>query len=216
MVSSRRPAVVTLTAILIFTGCGRDEDEAATTTTTSSSTTSTTAGTTTSIRSGTSTTTGGQGSRLSQSCVLRDRDVRIGVRYPRDWRVNSGQTVPECTAFDPDPIELRGGTELPRELAVVVRVEPVGFDRASTAEGMRVEAERRMTVDGRPAVRQEVVTTGRGLGPAGQRSVRYIIDGGTDRSIITSTWNVEGNNFAASTEILDAMATSFDIEPRNP
>ena len=214
MLLSRRLAVVTVTAALTITGCGGDEDEA--TTTTLGPTTSTSAEPTTSSSSGTSTTTGEQGSRLSQSCVLRDRDVRIGVRYPRGWRVNSGQTVPECTAFDPDPIELRVGTELPRELAVVVRVEPVGFERASTAEGVRVEMERRLTVDGRRAVRQEVVTTGQGLGPAGQRSLRYIIDGGTDRSIIASTWNVEGNNFSASTEILDAMATSFDIEPRNP
>lgn len=215
MVTSRRLAVVALTATMTITGCGGDDDEAATTTTTSSSTTSTTAGPTTSRASSTSTTTGDQGRQLTQSCTLRDRDVRIGVRYPGGWHVNSAQTVPDCTAFDPDPIELQGATELPRELAVVMRVEPVGFDRASTAAGVRVEAETRMTVDGRRAVRQEVVTTGEGLGPAGQRSVRYIIDAGTDRSIIASTWNVEGNNFAASSEILDAMAAALDIEPRS-
>jgi len=208
------PWLVTLTATLAIAGCG-GVDESATTTSPTTPMSTPAGPTTTSTSSGTSTTTRDQGPPLTESCALRDREVRIGIRYPRGWRVNSGQTVPECTAFDPDPIQLGAATELPRELAVVVRIEPVGFDRASAADGVRVEAERRMTVDGRRAVRQEVVTTGRGLGPAGQRSVRYVVDGGTDRSILASTWNVEGNNFAASTEVLDAMATSFDIEPRN-
>jgi hypothetical protein len=34
---------------------------------------------------------------------------------------------------------------------VTLSIEPVGFDRASTADGVRVDAERRMTVDGRRA-----------------------------------------------------------------
>lgn len=215
MISIRRVAAVGLTAALATAACGGDDDEAATTTTTSISTTSTTAAPTTSSSSTTSTTTGDQGRRLTQSCTLQDRDVRVMVRYPEAWQANPGEPVPRCTAFDPEPIDLRRGTELPRDLGVVLRVEPVGFDRASAADVVRVEAERRMTIDGRRAVRQEVVTTGEGLGPAGQRSVRYIIDAGAERSIIMSTWEVEGNDFARSTDVLDAMANALDIEPRN-
>lgn len=215
MVSVRRVVAIGLTAALATTACGGDDDEAATTTTTSVSTTSTSAVPTTSSSSTTSTTTGDQRRRLTQSCTLQDRDVRIVVRYPEAWHVNTGEPVPGCTAFDPDPIDLRRGTELPRDLGVVLRVEPVAFGRASTAEGVRVEEESRTSIDGRTAVRQEVVTTGQGLGPAGQRSLRYIIDAGTDRSIIISTWDVEGNDFADDSEVLDAMATALDIEPRN-
>ena len=221
MVSVPRVVAVGLTAAVAIAGCGGDGEEAGTTTTTSPSAPTTAGPTTSTVRttstsSTTSTTTADQAPRLAQSCTLQDRDVRIVVRYPEAWHVNSAQPVPRCTAFDPDPVDLPGATELPRELAVVVRVEPVGFDRASTAEGVRVEAERRTTIDGRTAVRQEVVTTGAGLGPAGQRSVRYIIDAGTDRSIVISTWDVEGNDFPRSREVLDAMAAALDIEPRTP
>lgn len=221
MVSIPRVVAVGLTAAIAVAGCGGDDDEAGTTTTSSSGASTTAGPTTSTVRttstsSTTSTTTGDQAPRLAQSCTLEDRDVRIVVRFPEAWHVNSAQPVPRCTAFDPDPIDLPGRTELPRDLAVVLRVEPVGFDRASTAEGVRVEAETRTTIDGRTAVRQEVVTTGEGLGPAGQRSVRYIIDAGTDRSIVMSTWDVEGNDFARSRDVLDAMARALDIEPRNP
>lgn len=215
MISVRRAVAIGLTAALATAACGGDDDDAATTTTTSISTTSTTAVPRTSSSSTTSTTTGDQGSRLTQSCTLQDRDVRIVVGYPEAWHVNTGEPAPRCTAFDPDPIDLRRGTELPRDLAVVLRVEPIAFARASTADGVRVERESRTTIDGRTAVRQEVVTTGEGLGPPGQRSLRYIIDAGADRSIIISTWDVEGNDFADDSEVLDAMATALDIEPRN-
>ncbi len=196
---TRYLAAVTVVATVAAAACGDGDDEAATTTTTSSTT---------------STTRGDQRRALTQSCTQQDREVRIVVRYPEGWHANDGEEVVRCTAFDPEPIELRPGTEFPADLGVVLRVEPVGFDRASTAAGVRVEDERRVTIDGRRAVRQEAVTTGTGLGPAGRRSVRYVIDGGTDRSIIATTFDVEGNDFTVSVDVLDAMAATLEIDPR--
>lgn len=98
------------------------------------------------------------------------------------------------------------------DLTFVVRVEPVGIDRARTARGMRVEAEAETRVDGRRAVRQHLVSTGEGLGPPGQRSLRYVIDAGTDRSVVFSAVDGDGNDFGGSTEVLDAVAARLDVE----
>lgn len=205
VMGSMRYLAAVILAAAVMVGCGGGDDEAAPTTTTTTTTTSTT-----------STTSADQRPSLAQSCTHQDRDVRILVRYPQNWHVNDGGEVLACTAFDPDPIELRAGTEFPPDLAVVVRVEPVGFDRASGGAGTRVEGERRMTIDGRQAVRQEVVATGAGLEPAGRRSVRYVVDGGQDRSAIATTFDVEGNDFTRSVEVLDAMVAAWDVHPRNP
>ncbi len=150
---------------------------------------------------------------LTQSCLHRERGVTVTVRYPEGWHANDPSVQP-CSAFDPEPFSVDPGTEFPRHLAVVLLVEPRGFDDASAPTGLRVERERRLTIDRQAAVRQEVVTTGEGLGPAGQEATRYVIDGGPNRSIIASTYNVEGNDYARSVEVLDAMADALAIEPR--
>lgn len=183
----------TSAAALTVAGCG-DDDGATTTTTT--------------------TTPGEQGPSLTQSCAHQERDVRIVMRYPEGWHANDGDGVVTCTAFDPDPVDLRPGTEFPLDLAVVLRVEPVAFERASIAAGLRVENERRMTTDGRRAIRQEAVSTGSALLPEGLRMVRYVIDGGVERSIIATTNDVDRNDFPASVQVLDAMVSAFDIDPR--
>lgn len=191
---------VAVWALLTGAACGGDDETAATTSTTESTST-------------TSTTTAEDRPALMQSCTHEEREVRIVVHYPEGWHTNGDAGVVPCSAFDPDPFELRPGTEFSPELAIVLRVEPVDFERASAAG--RVEEESTMTVDGRGAVRQEAVATGMGLEPAGQRSLRYVIDGGAGRSVIVTTSAVEGNDFSVSTSVLDAMVAAFDIDPRN-
>ena len=154
---------------------------------------------------------GGQPANLTQSCTHRERDVTVAVTYPQGWHVND-PSVQGCTAFDPEPSTLQPGTELPRDLAVLLIVEPVGFNQASDPTTLRVDEQRPLTIDGRRAVRQVVTTTGEGLGPPGQQATRYVIDGGTDRSILASTWNVAGNNYGENVQVLDAMAKAFDIQ----
>ncbi|MFP5318831.1 MAG: hypothetical protein ACLGI2_11150 [Acidimicrobiia bacterium] len=150
---------------------------------------------------------------LTQRCNHDERDVWVDVQYPQGWHVNSGDAAVPCTAFDPDPVQISPGTEFPRELAVVVRVEPQSFDRATDPDGLRVESERALTVDGRQAVRQTVVSTGEGLGPAGLRSLRYLIDAGAERVVIAATYDVAGNDFSRSVEVLDEMVAAFDLTP---
>ncbi|MDQ4070383.1 MAG: hypothetical protein M3203_13080 [Actinomycetota bacterium] len=195
-----------MTAALVVAGCGGGDDGPVATTTT--------AVTTTTVTPTTTTTGDSRRPALAQSCTHDERGVRIVVRYPQGWHVNDPRAAQPCSAFDPEPVNIRPATEFPADLAVIVRVEPVVFDRAVTPGGVRVEEESSSTIDGRRARRQTVVSTGEGLYPAGRRSLRYVIDGGPDRTIIATTSDVQGNDFAESSSVLDAMVTALEIEPR--
>lgn len=199
-----------LVGALVVAGCDRGGEVDPPTTTTSSTSTSTTVPTTTAPGE---TTTTKAGAELGQSCVHEEREVTIVVRYPAGWHSN-GEGATPCSAFDPEPFQLRRGTEYPPDLAVVVRVEPVTFERASRPDAEQVDDERRTQVDGRDAVRLQVVSSGEGLRPAGERSIRWVVDGGAGRSIIAHTSDVEGNDFEESQRVLDEMVAVFDIQPR--
>lgn len=150
---------------------------------------------------------------LTESCSLVENGVTIEIAYPTGWVTNDGQVVAACTAFDPEPFEIPPRSEFPAGLAAVVRVEPVAFETATASTTDRVEDERVLRVDDRRAVRQEVVATGDGLAPAGERSLRYLIDAGPERTIIATTRNTAGNDFDRSAEILAAMVEAFAITP---
>lgn len=203
-------AAAVLLAMMV--ACG-DADEVTSTSTTSSTSSTTTPSTTSTTISSTSTSKADDGFALTKSCTHEARDVRIVVSYPGEWHVN-GEGAPTCSAFDPEPVNLRQGTEFPLDIAVVVRVEPVAFATAAQLPGLRVEDQRRQQVDGRDAVRLDGASTDGPTAPQGQRSVRYIVDAGEERSIIATTWDVEGNDFESGEAVLDRMVESFDIEPR--
>ncbi|HVM01506.1 MAG TPA: hypothetical protein VM263_02465 [Acidimicrobiales bacterium] len=193
----------------MLVGCGGDDEVASTSTTSTSSTTTTTSTTI----SPPSTTTTDRSLRLTQSCTHEERGIRVVVPYPEGWHVNGGEAT-ACSAFDPEPISLRAGTEFPLDLAVVVRVEPVELARATGSSGLRIEDQRQLQVDGRQAVRLVARSTGEPMAPEGARSVRYVVDAGPERSIIATTWDVEGNDFETAVAALDRMAEGFDIERR--
>lgn len=155
---------------------------------------------------------GNDGPRLTRLCTHQARGVTVTVRYPDGWHTNESSAQP-CSAFDPEPFTLEPETQYPRDLAVIMQVEPLGFEAASSASGVRIQSERATTIDGRQAVRQVVVTTGEALGPAGQEATRYVIDAGTERSILAYSYNVAGNDYGRSVEALDAMANAFAIDP---
>ncbi len=193
MTGPRQPLVpVGLAAMVTLTACGGDQ--AATTPSTL-----------------TTTTTGNTRIELERSCVHEERAVRIKVRYPQRWYVNDEEVQP-CSAFDAEPFDLRPGTEFPRDVAVLLYVEPLGFNQLTSQTGERVSAAHGMTIDGRRALRQ-VVNPGADLQSPGPAATRYVVDVGADRSVIATTFHVEGNDFQQSVEVLDAMVKVFQIEP---
>lgn len=205
-----RILLLLLVGALVVAGCDRGEVDPETTTT-SSSDVSTTVSPTTAPGE---TTTTQAGPNLGQSCIHEEREVTIAVRYPDGWHSDRGDAATPCSAFDPEPFQLQRGTEYPPDLAVVVRVEPVSFERASRRGAAKVEDERRTQIDGRQAVRLQVVSTGEGLRPEGERSIQWVVDGGDERSILAHTSEVEGNDFEESQRVLDDMVAAFDIQPR--
>lgn len=203
----QRAIALACTLALAVAGCGGGDDDGAAPGTSTTSSTTTTVATTT----GEPTTTT-SAVRLSQTCEHEERGVTVVVRYPEGWSVNDNPDT-ACSAFDPEPFELERGTEYPADLAVILRVEPVSVERASDPRTERIEDRREARIDGRRAVRLDVVSTGEALRPAGQRTIRWVIDAGDDRAVLAHTSDVEGNDFERSTEVLDEMVQALEITP---
>lgn len=62
---------------------------------------------------------------LTQSCTHQERGVTVNVRCRRGL---ARQRSVVRTALDPEPFTLQPNTEIPRDLAAVLFVEPIGFD----------------------------------------------------------------------------------------
>src|SRR5690606_34707589 len=60
---------------------------------------------------------------LTTACV--NRAEGYAVEYPTDWNVYTGALGGPCTLFDPDPIVIPEGSELPIEIAIILGFEPV-------------------------------------------------------------------------------------------
>lgn len=119
--------------------------------------------------------------------------------------------VPPCRFFHPEPFEVPEATEV-IGLAVTVSVEPVAFERVSGSDDLTEDelSREETTVAGRPAVRVETVSTGDGLLPEGIRSYRYAVDL-DGRTLVAVTRDVEGLDYAANQDVVDAMMDSLDL-----
>jgi hypothetical protein len=131
------------------------------------------------------------------------------VAYPREWQMNPGDVVPECSLFDPDAIAVEPGTELPLDIAIVIMREPIDFGRVTAEQlGRRERSRDRLTLDGRSAVRLETASTGEAMLPAGIRSYEYVVDL-DGASLILATYELGDLPFARKRQVLDEMARSL-------
>ncbi|HEY0155957.1 MAG TPA: hypothetical protein VGF28_01550 [Thermoanaerobaculia bacterium] len=146
---------------------------------------------------------------LSQQCT----NERYGytVSYPAGWHTNSGEVIPACSAFDPEPVQVPAQSEMPFDVAVVLNVQDMKFE-GSVADSQfeRVMASERLTVGGRPALRAEVEATGEGLADRGMRTLRYTIDLGNGRTLTAYT-NRTGEQYEAEKEILRRMVETISL-----
>jgi hypothetical protein len=145
---------------------------------------------------------------LSQRCT----NERYGftVAYPAGWHTNTGEVIPACSAFDPEPVQVPAQSEMPFDIAAVFSVQEMPFDRAGDPQFERVLSSERVTVAGRSAVRAEVESTGEGLADRGLRTLRYTIDLGGGRSLVATT-NRTDASYDANREILARMVESLEI-----
>ena len=123
---------------------------------------------------------------LSQRCT--NAQYGISVSYPEGWHTNDGSVLPACSVFDPAPIDIPRNSELPFDLAVVLRVETDPVEQLTrSSQWERVLATAQRTIGGRVVTRVEVEATGEGLADRGMRSLRYVVDLGGGRSLVAST-----------------------------
>jgi hypothetical protein len=146
---------------------------------------------------------------LSQRCTNEAHAFTIS--YPAAWHTNSGEVIPACSAFDPEPVQVPAQSEMPFDIAIVIGVHEVPFDRAgSDPRFERVLSSERLTIAGRPASRAEVEATGEGLADRGLRTLRYAIDLGGGRSLIATT-NRTDDAYERDKEILGRMLETIEI-----
>lgn len=141
------------------------------------------------------------------------------VDHPADWEVNEANGLPPCSAFDPDDVSMPEAGEVPVDIAVVIKREPVPYERVTDFEGdfsVSPVSVQETTVAGRRAVAAELEHTGQGLYPDGHRHFAYYIDLGSS-TVIAATHRVEGASVPPYRErkrILDAMVGTLRIEDR--
>lgn len=144
-----------------------------------------------------------------QTCLHREGGFRVS--YPAGWHANPGDVMPECSVFDPNPVRLEEGTEIPFSMAVSLRIENVPFQRAaSVGREARVLSREETTVDGRRAVRLETRSTGAAIQPEGMLSYRYVVDL-NERTLIATTYDAGSLGYARKKQVLDRMMNSLNF-----
>jgi hypothetical protein len=146
---------------------------------------------------------------LSQRCTNDPQGFTVS--YPAGWHTNSGEVIPACSAFDPEPVQVPAQSEMPFDIAIVIGMQHVPFVRVGgDPQFERVLSSERLTVAGRQALRAEVEATGEGLADRGMRTLRYTIDLGGGRSLIAST-NRTDASYERDKEILARMLETIEI-----
>lgn len=155
---------------------------------------------------------GDEGMVLPQRCTNPGHG--FSVSFPEGWHTNGGAVVPPCTAFDPEPIEIPPASEMPFDIAVVIDVDEVAFERITSSDPSmweRILSQEKLEIDGREAWRVEAESTGEGLAPPGMRSLRYVVDVGDERSLIATTHQTDVAEYRRNQDVLEQMVQSLDL-----
>jgi hypothetical protein len=148
------------------------------------------------------------------AATCTNEDVGYAVEYPDGWHVNDGEVLPACSAFDPEPVAIPDRTDIPTDIAVVIRGEPIAFADLSDPAGdpgVTVQDRQDLTIDGRSAVALELEATGEGMYPEGHVLHRYVVEVNADTSLVAETHDVEAAtpSFDERRDILDEMVRSL-------
>lgn len=137
----------------------------------------------------------------------------ISVEYPEEWHVNDGDTLPPCSAFDPQPLDVPEAQEF-FDAGVLLSVEPVGFSTVADPEAQSgTELDRRdELVDGHDAVRVETEATGDALLAEGTRSTRWMVVLGREETLTLTTHETgDADEYESHREVLDEMVTRLEL-----
>lgn len=134
------------------------------------------------------------------------------VTYPDAWHTPPQGRAGSCRLFGAEPVEVDeavGGAPL---AAIEFDVEELDVEELSVVGPDVVELEREaFEVDGRPAVRLLVESTGAGVLAEGALIHRYVIDLGDGRSLLASTVVAAGDEVDGRVEVLDSMVSNLEL-----
>lgn len=147
---------------------------------------------------------------LDTSCT--NDAVGYTVEHPGDWVVNEGDGLPACSAFDPESVDIPDATEIPFEIAVVIREARIGIGTAADIDGAEELSREETTVDGRDAVIVEAEGTGDFFFPEGLTFTRYHVDLG-HTTLIGVTFDVDDADltYEERRDVLAAMMASLEF-----
>lgn len=141
-----------------------------------------------------------------------NEEARYTVAYPDDWETNSGEIMPACSLFDPGRIEIGAGSEIPPDIAVMILREAAPYSAVTAEDPSRDDSSREpTTVDGKPALRVEGVTTGVGLYDRGMPAYHYFVDLAGE-TLVASTFGAGSLDFESKKDVLDRMMASIRIQ----
>lgn len=154
---------------------------------------------------------------LSTRCTAEpDADTELAVEHveyavPEDWQVDGS-----CEFLDPALDGL--GPETQPDTALGIRIEPVDF--ATAAAGDELERVRRWigARSGYQAVRLSGESSGEGLRPAGEPTVRWLVDldPGTDDAggtLVLAAHPSDGADLELAAEAVDRIAQTVRVVP---
>lgn len=157
------------------------------------------------------------GVQPSQRCANHEAGYEIS--YPDGWGTNPGDVMGPCRVFDPDPIALEEGTEIPFDVAVTVDLEDVPYAEIRDAIGdehaVHVRSSTETRVAGRAAIRVHGVGTGAALLPEGMARYGYVVDL-DERALLVTTFDAGDPPFETKREVVDAMADTLELDPQSP
>lgn len=136
-------------------------------------------------------------------------DVGYRVAYPNAWYSNApSEGIAACWLFAPTDFEVAYGTEIPPQVAIVIRrLEEWNYGAFS---GRRVLSDRSVVVDGRPARVQEIEITERDLAFApGDRFTEYVIELPDGAYLVADTYL--GPDYESARTVLNDMMGTIQI-----
>ncbi|MGY1840457.1 MULTISPECIES: AMIN-like domain-containing (lipo)protein [unclassified Modestobacter] len=139
----------------------------------------------------------------------------FALSYPGSWSTNTGDVLPPCSRFAPQPFTLTSGTD-ERTAPIAASVEPVPYSQVSAPQEGAEESRSATIVDGRQGVRIQRTATGEGLWPEGTRTTTYAIDLGADvqggpATLVVNTVGLPEFDYDRNVRVLDHMVHTLDI-----
>jgi hypothetical protein len=136
-------------------------------------------------------------------------DAGYRVAYPDSWYSNASvEGIASCWLFAPTDFDLTFGTEIPAEVAIVIR----RYDEwnSGSFSGRRVISDQQTVVDGLPARLQEIEITERTLALSpGDRLTEYVIELEDGSFLVAATYL--GSDYGSARSVLSDMMATMQI-----